>query len=215
MVRMGARGAAARALASGGSTPTHDRGSAAACHRARRPLHRECSSSQPSTPRTQRRRLAGDGGERPDAGLRHRALPSACGRRDRQPYAALGAVAWPDLRSASRRLRLALPAADQRHRHARQRLRAILHVASRPGAAVLLPAAGVRRRDGRRRAVRQCDPAGHLLGNDQHPVLSADRLLAPWRGGSGRRAHGVGGHLHRRPVPAGRLAAARRRRRVL
>ena len=72
-----------------------------------------------------------------------------------------------------------------RDRRAGRPLCALLPVARRSAGALLRLSAGVHGRDARRRARRQPDPAGRLLGTDEHHVVPADRLLAaiaPTRG---------------------------------
>ena len=83
-----------------------------------------------------------------------------------------------------------------RHRLPRRPLCPLLHVAQDPVPRFFsLPA----RLHGRMLGivlVRQPDPAGLLLGADQHLLLPADRLLAPQCQRARRRAHGADRHRH-------------------
>ena len=85
----------------------------------------------------------------------------------------------PRLQFEDGRLRLGVRRADHRHRLPGRAVRALLHVARRSSAALLLFPARVHGRDARHRALGQPDPAGLLLGTDQPLLLPADRLLAP------------------------------------
>ena len=154
-------------------------------------------------------------------------LAVACFFLVRQPVPAGGSTAawsalpgWApqlglDVSPAHGRLRVAVRAAGLAHGRAGGAVRALLHVARRPGAALLLVPAGVHGRDARHRAVGQPDPAGGVLGADQPHLVHADRLLVPPRRRAARRAHGADRDGRRRPVPAARRAAARRDRRQL
>jgi nucleotide-binding universal stress UspA family protein len=80
-------------------------------------------------------------------------------------------------------------------------VRALLHVAAGPGAALLLVLPGLHGRDAGRGAVGQPGAAGGVLGADQPLVVPADRLLAPpqadaraaraWRSRHRRRRPGL------------------------
>ena len=113
------------------------------------------------------------------------------------------------------RLRLDLRGPDHGHRRPRRALCPLLPLAEGPGAALLLLPARLHGGDDRHRRRRQPDPADRLLGADQPLLVPADRLLAPVDGGARRRAHGADRDRRRRPLPAGRHAAARPHRRQL
>ena len=118
----------------------------------------------------------------------------------------LGAGAGAAIHVAHGRLRLAVLADRLGHGCAGGAVRALLHVAGRPGAALLLLLPGLHGRHAGRGAVRQPDPTGDVLGNDQPGLVHADRLLAPSPGRAARRAHGAHRHRRGRAVPAGRRA---------
>lgn len=126
-----------------------------------------------------RARLRGAGGEPLSPGRRRRRGPL------RHP---LGASAGAAIHVAHGRLRLAVLADRLGHGRAGGAVRALLHVAGRSGATLLFLLPGLHGRHAGRGAVRQSDPAGDVLGNDQPGLVHADRLLAPSPGRAARRA---------------------------
>ena len=142
-----------------------------------------CCRPTPATPkpgwRPHRARLRGAGGEPLSPGRRRRRGPL------RHP---LGAGAGAAIHVAHGRLRLAVLADRLGHGCAGGAVRALLHVAGRPGAALLLLLPGLHGRHAGRGAVRQPDPTGDVLGNDQPGLVHADRLLAPSPGRGAARA---------------------------
>ena len=125
----------------------------------------------------------------------------------------LAACAGPDVRLSHGRPGLDVRAADRRHRRAGGAVCRYYLADEDPIAALLPVPAAVHGRDAGRRAGRQPDPAGGLLGADQPDVVPADRLLAAARRRARGRAHGAHGHRRRRAVPARRRAADRPHRR--
>ena len=113
------------------------------------------------------------------------------------------------------RFRLGVRDASHRHRPPRGALRALLHVAVRSGAALLLVPARVHGRDARHRAVGQPHPARLLLGADEPLLVPADRLLASDRPSPRRRANGFDHHVSGRALPLRRRAGDRAHRRQL
>ncbi len=93
--------------------------------------------------------------------------------------------------AAHGRFCMAFRHADRRHRAARSDLCALLHVAGRSGAALLLLPARLHGVHAGRGAVGQYRPARGVLGTDQRLLLPAHRLLVSQCERARRRAHPV------------------------